>query len=84
MVRRIVDCVGCQSVLQCVYNCQLVICPDCKLVSPVSLCSRSIREEESYHPGDREKQIDYHYNGMPQCPTNWQDDETGVSHCGMF
>jgi hypothetical protein len=60
---RIVDCVGCQSVLQCVSDCQLVICPDCKLVSPVSLCS-----------GDPENQIDY-YNGMPRCPTIWQDDE---------
>jgi hypothetical protein len=48
---RIVDCVGCQSVLQCVYDCQLVICPDCKLVSLVShfVLGRLVRGEVTIH-----------------------------------
>jgi hypothetical protein len=66
---RIVDCVGCQSVLQCVHDCQLVICPDCKLVSPVT----NQEEESCNHPGDRAKQLEY--SGIPRCPTIWQDDE---------
>jgi len=32
---QVVDCMNCSSCLQCIDDCELVICPDCRMVSPI-------------------------------------------------
>lgn len=42
---QVVDCMNCSSCLQCIDNCELVICPDCRMVSPIVLADENNEEE---------------------------------------
>jgi hypothetical protein len=57
--------------LLCVPDCQFVICPDCRIMSPVPQKPATLMEHAEW--GGNPKAAS---RGIPSCPPIWQEDET--------
>jgi hypothetical protein len=71
---RIVYCFSCGIGLRCVPDCELVICPDCRIMSPVPQKPATLMENDD-SGGNLKRRT-----GIPRCPSIWQEEETN-DHC---
>jgi hypothetical protein len=60
----------CGVALRCVPDCQFVICPDCRIMSPVPQKPATLMEDDEW--GGNPKAAP---RGIPSCPSIWQEDE---------
>lgn len=65
---HVVECMACGAVLTCVPDCELVICPDCRVLSPVL----------SQPPDVSFAHSDPNHNSVPAIPTYWWDEDRPV------
>jgi hypothetical protein len=67
-----VFCYACGLGLRCVADCDLVICPDCRIMSPVPCRPTSLVEDAEC----KDEDTSYRYRGPPpQCSPLWSDDD---------
>ena len=64
---KVVFCFACGAGLRCVADCELVICPDCRIMSPVPHQPPSLTEFDESDEHDL-------FDGVPDCPSIWQED----------
>jgi hypothetical protein len=92
---KFVKCYGCNAQLQCVGDCQLVLCPDCKIMSPALLEPESFFNKQStavphccwmQQQGD-DQIVQQQQQLPPSCydnETSWKEPPSHSHHPTMF
>jgi hypothetical protein len=74
---KLVFCLECGAGLRCVADCQLVLCPDCRIMSPVPRRPPTLMENGGREGSPRNRK------GIPSCPSIWGEEESDVGGLGL-
>jgi hypothetical protein len=73
---QLVCCYACGLGLSCIADCKLVICPDCRIISPVPRRRQPVSLLEDHAECEDEEDNFYTYRGsLPQVTPLWRDDD---------